>query len=134
MGEGAVNMCKLQSFMDSLLGEETTAKDFLRIKGVLNIKGSEDMYILQCVHMVMNEEFKRPWADQTRENRIIFIGRGMQQRRQMLTDGVKACITAPLRFEIGAEIMARTGESYEAGNVLRHWDELNAYRIKLKSG
>lgn len=132
--EGAINMMKFQNFMNELVGEEESAQEFLRIKGCLNISGSDKVFVLQCVHMLKNQNFTKPWGDRKRENKIIFIGRGMQQRRQMLTDGVMACVAGPLRFEVGAEIMARTGEGYEAGNVMRQWDELNAYRIKLKSG
>lgn len=132
--EGAVNMTKFQRFMDTLVGEEETAQDFLRIKGVLNIKGNDNMFVLQCVHMLRNMNFNKPWGSRPRENRIIFIGRGMQPRRQMLTAGVMACIVKPLRFQVGADVMARTEDGYEHGKVLRHWDDLNAYRIRLRSG
>jgi G3E family GTPase len=131
--EGALNMYKLQKLLDGLIGEEASAKDFLRIKGVLEIKGHHSMFVLQCVHMLRNQNFTKPWGKQQRENRIIFIGRGMQSRRQELTDGVMACITKPLRFGIGTRVQANTG-GFSHGKVIRHWDDLNAYRIKLDNG
>jgi len=133
--EGALNMRKFQFLLDSLLGEEESAKDFMRIKGVLSIQGNDKMFVLQCVHMIRNQNFTYPWGSKPRENRIIFIGRGMQQRRQELTDGVMACVVKPLRFGISRKVLARMGEdSYLPGKVIAHWDNMNAYRIKLNCG
>merc|ERR1712187_903187 len=86
---------KFQAFLVSLIGDENGAVNFMRIKGVLNIDGEDRMFVLQCVHMLRNQNFLDPWGSQARESRIIFIGRGMQQRRQELTDGVMACIANP---------------------------------------
>jgi len=130
---GSLNMCKFQQFLNQLIGDDESAQDFLRIKGVLSIQGSDEQFVLQCVHILKNQGFTKPWPDQPRENRIIFIGRGMQQRRQALTDGVMACLAKPLRFGIGDKVLAQTGD-YTPGKVIRHWDELNAYRIQLNDG
>jgi len=130
--QGAIVMCKFQHLLDNLLGDEESAKDFLRIKGVLNVQGSDDMFVLQCVHMLKTQNFARPWADKQRENRIIFIGRGMQQRRKELTDAVMACVAKPLRFDVGDEVQARVEKGYTLGKVIKQWDELNAYRIRLR--
>jgi len=133
--EGSLNMNKFQKLLDELIGEEASAQDFLRIKGVISIKGSDKIFVLQCVHMLRNQNFTKPWADQPRQNRIIFIGRGMQERRQKLTEGVMACVVKPLRFGIGDKVLARTGGcDFTPGNVIGHWDELNAYRVKLNRG
>jgi len=131
--QGSVNMCKIQHFINNLIGDEDSAQDFLRIKGVLSIAGSADVFVLQCVGMVRDANFTHPWADWPRECRIIFIGRGMQQRRQMLTDGVMACLVKPLRFSVGDRVLARSGPdtAYMLGTVVKHWDSLNAYRIEL---
>lgn len=130
--EGGLSMFKFQQFLSSLIGEEEVAKDFLRIKGVLHIQGSDKMFVLQCVHMLRNQNFTKEWpADQVRSSKIIFIGRGMQQRRRMLTEGTLNCVVKPLRFKVGDKVMAQTGEKYEAGTVIRQWDEFNAYRIRL---
>jgi len=136
--KGALSMFAFQRFLNKYLGEEEDAKDFLRVKGVLNIQGSHEQFVLQCVHMLRNQAFTKPWGKgNARENRIIFIGRNMQQRRQELTEGFLACVAKPLRFKIGAEVRAKTGpgdDDYENGYVAGHWDEFNAYRIKLLSG
>jgi len=133
--QGGLNMFKFQRFLDTLIGEEEVATDFLRIKGVLNIQGSDQMFVLQCVHMLRNQNFTKTWPNETRENRIIFIGRGMQQRRQALTEGVMDCVARSLRFKVGDKVLAQTGSQFfEPGVIIRQWDELNAYRIKLDSG
>ena len=86
--EGQVMMFAFQQFLDRYLDKEETAKDFLRVKAVLNIAGSDRKFVLQCVHMLRNQGFTEPWGKtEKRENRIIFIGRGMQPRRLELTEG-----------------------------------------------
>lgn len=134
---GAVNYFAVQELIDKYLSTEDTSKDFLRIKAVLDIKGSDEMFVIQCVHMLKTQNFTKPWPEgELRENRIIFIGRKMQERRQELTDGFKACIAQPLRFQIGDAVLAKTGEGpddYESGEITGHWHETNAYRIKCQN-
>mmetsp|Transcript_116771 Transcript_116771/g.227069 ORF Transcript_116771/g.227069 Transcript_116771/m.227069 type:complete len:438 (-) Transcript_116771:175-1488(-) len=135
---GHVNMFKFQDFLNHYLGTEEMAKDFLRVKGVLSIAGNDNKFVLQCVHMLRNQAFTLPWADgDPRENRIIFIGRGMQQRRKELTEGFEACLAKPLRFNINSEVQAKTGpgdDDWDNGYVSALWDEFNAYRIRLLRG
>lgn len=136
---GQVNIYLFQRFLDNYLGTEEKAMDFLRVKAVLNIAGDSKKFVVQCIHMLRNQKFLENYQTRgTRENKIIFIGRGMKERRDELTHAFKACLVKPLRFKIGAEVQAMTGEGvddgYENGNVIAHWDELNAYRIRLLSG
>lgn len=135
--EGDITMHKLQVFLDKYIGDEESAKDFLRVKGVLSIKGSNERFVLQCVHMFKNQNFTKTWKPgEDRDNRIIFIGPGMERRRQELTEGFKACLASPLRFAVGSQVMARIGpddEDYEQGTVIKHWDQCMAYLIKLQS-
>jgi hypothetical protein len=84
-----------------------------------------------------NINFSGSWAaGEVRENKIIFIGRGMKARRQELTEAFNSCVvTEPLRFKIGSQVQARTGQDdYENGHIVGVWDEYNAYRIRLLSG
>ena len=52
--------------------------------------------------------------------------------------GFKQClVTQPLRFPLGCQIKARVGEGpddWEIGVVIKHWDECNAYRLRLQGG
>jgi len=132
---GSINPFALQRFLGKYLDDEEKASDFLRVKAVVNIHTDNRMYIIQCVHMLKNQSFQRFWPqNETRENRIIFIGRGMQQRRHELTDGFMACVVKPLRFDVGAQVSASIEGGYRDGKVIRHWDEYNAYRIQLDNG
>lgn len=132
---GAVNMCALIRFLGKYLEDLDVMKDFLRTKGIFNIMGSDQVFVMQCVHMLRNEHFQRAWGEnETRENRIIFIGRNMEQRRQELTEGFKACMAAPLRFPVGCKVLASIGEGYQKGTIIKHWDEHRAYRICFDIG
>eukprot|EP00931_Biecheleriopsis_adriatica_P022770 TRINITY_DN14539_c0_g1_i1.p1 TRINITY_DN14539_c0_g1~~TRINITY_DN14539_c0_g1_i1.p1 ORF type:complete len:420 (+),score=101.56 TRINITY_DN14539_c0_g1_i1:137-1396(+) len=130
---GAINLFSLQMFLDEYLDEEEIAKDFMRIKGVFNIMGSDQMFVIQCVHMLKNQSFTRDWKkDEARENRIIFIGRNMQQRRKELTEGFLACVAKPLRFPVGSEVLCLGQEGFAKARVLKHWDEFKPYRLELQ--
>jgi len=136
---GQVNMHLFQRLLDEYLGTEEKAMDFLRVKAVLNIAGgSGDKFVVQCIHMLRNQNFMGPYKKgESRENKIIFIGRGMKARREELTQAFKACLAQPLRFKVNDEVQARTGsgdDDYENGWVVRLWDECNPYRIRLLSG
>lgn len=132
--DGAINMFALQNFVAKYLDDEEVAIDFMRVKGVFNIMGGSDkMFVMQCVHMLRNQSFTRDWTkDEKRENRIIFIGRNMQQRREELTKGFMACIAKPLRFPVGKKVRARTENGYVKAKILKHWDEMRAYRVQLE--
>merc|ERR1719305_2144344 len=123
-------------FLSTLVGDPETASEFLRIKGVLNIQGSDNMFVLQCVHMLKNQNFTYEWdPDQPRENRIIFIGRGMEARRHVLTEDMMSCVAKPLRFKVGDAVLASYTEGkFVPGTIIRQWDDFNAYRIQLEDG
>lgn len=131
---GALDMQELQDLICRYLDDESLAVDFLRVKGVFNIAGEDRMYVMQCVHMLRDEGFTRDWGEhESRENRIIFIGRGMQERRQELTEGFMACVAKPLRFGIGAKVLMRPNlrARFTTATVVKHWDECRAYLVKL---
>lgn len=132
--EGAINMFALQMLVNKYLDDEDTAKDFMRVKGLFHIMGADRVFVMQCVHMLRNENFTREWGkEETRHNRIIFIGRNMEQRRQELTEGFKACLVKPLRFPVGTKVLARrSSDGYAKAKVLKHWDEYRAYRLELE--
>jgi len=132
--QGALDMQALQEFIWKYLDDESTAVDFLRVKGVLDIAGEDKMYVMQGVHMLMDQGFTKAWEEHgPRESRIIFIGRGMQERRQELTEGFLACVAKPLRFAVGAQVLMRPnirGRFAEA-TVVKHWDECRAYLVRV---
>jgi len=141
--EGIISMPALQNFVGKYLDDPDVAKDFMRIKGLFNIGGKDKVFVMQCVHMMRHQNYTREWGkDEARENRIIFIGRGMQKRRQELTDGFMGCVVGakPLRFPVGSKAMANVGhimgygmDMYFPCTIVKHWDDYKAYRIRMAS-
>eukprot|EP00429_Kryptoperidinium_foliaceum_P058016 CAMPEP_0176083242 /NCGR_PEP_ID=MMETSP0120_2-20121206/41645_1 /TAXON_ID=160619 /ORGANISM="Kryptoperidinium foliaceum, Strain CCMP 1326" /LENGTH=411 /DNA_ID=CAMNT_0017417023 /DNA_START=18 /DNA_END=1253 /DNA_ORIENTATION=+ len=134
---GALNMFQFQMLLNDLIGDEESAKNFMRIKGVLHIQGSQQMFVMQCVHMLRNQSFSKPWATDAPESRLIFIGRGMAQRRKELMEAVMACVAKPLRFEVGAKVQAKVGcgeDGWLGGTIIKQWDECRAYRVGTDDG
>jgi G3E family GTPase len=64
--------------------------DILRLKGVMALKGEDQRFVVQGVHMLLEGERQRPWkADEDRRSRLVFIGRNLN--RQSLEDGFRSC-------------------------------------------
>jgi G3E family GTPase len=68
---------KLNQWMDYLL--KTRGQDIFRMKGVLNIKNEERRQVFHGVHMMFDAQAERPWGAAPRENRLVFIGRGLDR-------------------------------------------------------
>ena len=64
--------------------------DVMRAKGILNLKGSDKRHIFQSVFMMFDGQDGRPWGDESRINKMVFIGRGLNRER--LEEGVKGCL------------------------------------------
>lgn len=129
---GELNLHQLQGWISELMQIKGT--DLFRYKGVLAVKGVDEKYVFQGVHMLFGGEFSESWgANEARENLFVFIGRNLN--RDQLTEGFRACmVTKPLRFEVGHAIKARTDKGWQRGKVIRQWDEGNAYRVRIDKG
>ncbi len=68
---------KLNQWLDYLL--KTRGQDIFRMKGVLNVKGEERRQVFHGVHMMFDAQAERPWGSAPRENRLVFIGRGLDR-------------------------------------------------------
>ena len=64
--------------------------DVFRAKGILNVEKSDNRYIFQSVYMLFEGKFHDLWGNQLRENKMVFIGRNLDQER--LEKGVQSCI------------------------------------------
>ena len=74
-------------------------------------------------------------------SKFVFIGRNLD--KELLTKLFEACRAEELRFAIGMKVLVRTKaspkapsggsdlEAYEGGTVIGHWDQGNAYRVRL---
>ena len=64
--------------------------DIFRMKGVLAMKGCDDKYVYQGVHMLFTGEALEPWGDAPRVNRLVFIGRNLD--RDALLASFESCL------------------------------------------
>ncbi|MFM7199358.1 MAG: CobW family GTP-binding protein [Myxococcota bacterium] len=85
---GPLDADRLNAWMSTLLREKGT--DIFRMKGVLELEGSNNRYVFQGVHMLFDGRMDRPWGDEKRQNVLIFIGR--QLNRAELTEGFRRCL------------------------------------------
>lgn len=69
----------------------TEGKDILRCKGILSFKDDPERFVFQGVHMILDGDHQRPWrADETRDSRIVFIGRHLPEDK--IRKGFESCI------------------------------------------
>lgn len=111
----------------------TMGVNLYRYKGILSVKGENRKYVFQGVHMLWGATFTPElWGAEPRECRAVFIGKNLD--REAITAGFMECIAKPLRFEVGSTVEARVSKGWRKGTILKHWDDGNAYRIKLQTG
>lgn len=71
----------------------TQGQDILRTKGILDFAGEDRRFAFQAVHMMADGDYIRPWKpDETRESRIVFIGRDLN--RPQLRKGFESCFAS----------------------------------------
>lgn len=64
--------------------------NILRSKGILSFKNEPRRFVFQGVHMILDGDLQRDWkADETRESRLVFIGRDLDENE--LRKGFMAC-------------------------------------------
>jgi G3E family GTPase len=86
--EGQLDGERLNKWLGNLL--QTKGTDIFRMKGILDIKGNENRFVFQGVHMLFDGRPDKPWGNQKRKNSLIFIGRNLD--RTELTEGFRACL------------------------------------------
>jgi G3E family GTPase len=86
--EGAIDGQRLDKWLGVLLREKGT--DIFRMKGILDIKGSDNRFVFQGVHMLFDGREDRPWGEERRASDLVFIGRKLD--REELTRGLSRCL------------------------------------------
>ena len=94
--EGSFNIDKLNKWLGKLMMEK--GQDLYRSKGILAIIGSDDKYVFQAVHMMMNLDSSsnlgmdhKPWKeDEKKINKFCFIGKNLDKDK-MISE-LKECI------------------------------------------
>ena len=129
---GELNVNKLQAWISKLL--RTEAQDLFRYKGVLAVKGMDQKYVFQGVHMLFNGAYTEEiglWKEgEDRECRFVFIGRDLDH--DALQEGLMNCKAEKLRFKRGDTVYANIG-TFAKGKVLKCWDEGNPYRVEIQN-
>ena len=130
--EGELNINKLQQYIGKLMRED--GENLFRYKGVLAVKGVQEKYVFQGVHMLFGGDFSREiglWKDnEVRECRFVFIGRDLDH--EALKQGLMDCRAEELRFNVGDTVYANIGRFTE-GRILKTWDEGNPYRVEIQN-
>ena len=85
---GELDGLKVSIWFRSVIGE--FGDKMLRMKGILNLKGDNDQFLLQGVHWDFEGRPGRAWSDdEKRINRLVFIGRALDGKK--LTEGFERC-------------------------------------------
>ena len=131
--EGTLNINKLNRWIGDLL--QDYGEDLFRYKGVLAVRGMDQKFVFQGVHMLFAGDFSSEVAswkeNEVRECRFVFIGRNLGH--EALQAGLLECKAEDLRFDVGDKVYANIGEFTE-GIILKCWDEGNPYRVEIQDG
>jgi G3E family GTPase len=85
---GELDALKVSIWFRSVIAE--LGDKILRMKGILNLKGDNDQFLLQGVHWDFEGRPGRSWsADEERINRLVFSGRGFD--REEISQGFADC-------------------------------------------
>jgi G3E family GTPase len=86
---GEVDQDKFNRWLGKLLREQ--GADIFRSKGILNIRGDDNRFVFQGVHMLLDGTSDRPWGKKSdRVNQLCFIGRKLD--RAALNAGFRSCL------------------------------------------
>jgi G3E family GTPase len=84
---GALHGERLMTFFGTLLREQ--GRGLFRTKGLVELAGRNERFVLQSVHQLFDARSDRPWGTGPRENTMTFIGRDLD--RAELDAGLRAC-------------------------------------------
>ena len=76
--DAALDQAKFDTWVNTLRMEQ--GQDLLRYKGILNMADSDQRFVLQGVHMMMEGSALSPWPiGGKRQSRLVFIGRNLDE-------------------------------------------------------
>jgi len=75
--ERPFNQMKLAAWLDAFL--QFNSDTIYRVKGILNISGVENRILLQSVHTQIQATVGRPWTNDNKESKIVFIGKTLNR-------------------------------------------------------
>ena len=87
--DGPLDGEKLQTWVAELLRNQ--GPDIFRMKGILNLAGTDYRFVFQGVHMLFDGKPDRPWRPtETRQNQLVLIGRNLDEAQ--LRAGLRSCL------------------------------------------
>uniref|UniRef100_A0A6N2KR43 CobW C-terminal domain-containing protein n=1 Tax=Salix viminalis TaxID=40686 RepID=A0A6N2KR43_SALVM len=87
--EGMLDLDEVDDWLERLIEEK--GDDLYRMKGVLSVTGSDQRYIFQGVHSLLDGCPGKTWGpDEKRINKLVFIGRNLDETA--LRKGFKGCL------------------------------------------
>jgi len=125
-----INLFKLQNYIGFLLQKHN--EDLFRYKGVIAVRGQDRKYVFQGVHMLFGGDFAADWGDAPRKSVFCFIGKNL--KKMDLKAGFMECIAQDLRFKVGQKVKANVAQGFTNGEIVKLWDQGNAYRVRLCTG
>lgn len=85
---GLFDMTKISTWMNMFV--QTKGPDIYRMKGVVGIKGESRQVVFQGVHMMVGTQAGKEWGDEQPVNRIVFIGKDLDE--EYITLSLKSCL------------------------------------------
>ncbi|CAK9172046.1 unnamed protein product [Ilex paraguariensis] len=84
-----IALVEVDDWLERLI--EDKGEDLYRMKGVLSVEGSEERYVFQGVHSMLDGSPGKAWdPDEKRINKLVFIGRNLDETA--LRKGYKGCL------------------------------------------
>ncbi|KAB2070535.1 hypothetical protein ES319_A08G161900v1 [Gossypium barbadense] len=89
VSEGTLDLDEVDDWLERLMEEK--GEDLYRMKGVLSVNGSDQLYVFQGVHSTLDGCPGKTWEpDEKRTNKLVFIGRNLDETA--LRKGFKGCL------------------------------------------
>ena len=86
--DGSVRSEAMNAWLGRVLRENGT--DIFRMKGIMSFAESENRFVFQGVHMLLDGREDRPWGASARTCDLVFIGRNLD--RAALETGFRGCL------------------------------------------
>ncbi|XP_057417258.1 uncharacterized protein LOC130711594 isoform X2 [Lotus japonicus] len=89
VAEGTLDLDEVDDWLERLVEEK--GEDLYRMKGVLSVDGSDQRYVLQGVHSILDGSKGKEWEpEEKRINKLVFIGRNLDETT--LRKGFRGCL------------------------------------------
>lgn len=89
VSEGNLDLDEVDDWLERLIEEK--GDDLYRMKGVVCVSGSEERYVFQGVHSILDGCPGKTWGqDEKRINKLVFIGRNLDE--SALRKGFNGCL------------------------------------------